>query len=277
MNDTELDELLDTWTAPTPGASMRESLRVELTSKGMRPPRKLFTRWRVATIVASVVVVVLVVNPDAFSSKTSTYIVESEINHYDGAPRWTEWPRHTKMTSYNEAGSEVLVSWSFPGHPLDTGFLKLLALTDTTAERVKQRINRLKESYYIWKHDLKTSGDDRDKWAVTYPFELDDRPFLIGPRAELLSSGCRANWGGWKVIGEDIILNHRSAAVQGILTKEQSRVVTLWMAPELSCFVLRATLEIKQADGTWKLVSERKAVKVTVNDLDQTSLHPQRR
>jgi hypothetical protein len=37
------------------------------------------------------------------------------------------------------------------------------------------------------------------------------------------------------------------------------------MAPELGCFVLRATIEHKQPDGSWKLVTERNAVKVNVN------------
>jgi len=62
-------------------------------------------------------------------------------------------------------------------------------------------------------------------------------------------------------------LNYKTAAVRGILTNERSRVVTLWMAPELSCFVLRATLETKQAADARKLVSERKAVRMTVNDV----------
>jgi hypothetical protein len=35
--------------------------------------------------------------------------------------------------------------------------------------------------------------------------------------------------------------------------------------PQLSCFALRATVEVQQADGTWSLVSEKKALKVTMN------------
>ena len=41
--------------------------------------------------------------------------------------------------------------------------------------------------------------------------------------------------------------------------------MTLSMAPDLSCFALRATVEMQLEDGRWNLVSEKKAVKVTVN------------
>ena len=41
--------------------------------------------------------------------------------------------------------------------------------------------------------------------------------------------------------------------------------VTVWMAPALNCFALRATVEAQQADGSWTLESEKKALRVTMN------------
>jgi hypothetical protein len=37
------------------------------------------------------------------------------------------------------------------------------------------------------------------------------------------------------------------------------------MAPELGCFALRITTEEKQTDGTWRLVREKRALRVNSN------------
>jgi hypothetical protein len=60
------------------------------------------------------------------------------------------------------------------------------------------------------------------------------------------------------------ILNYRTVATQSDLETGKIRM-TLWMAPALSCFALRATIEERQADGNWKLLSEKKASKITIN------------
>jgi hypothetical protein len=38
--------------------------------------------------------------------------------------------------------------------------------------------------------------------------------------------------------------------------------MTWWMAPELGCFALRITTEEKQPDGTWRLVREKRALRI---------------
>ena len=63
-------------------------------------------------------------------------------------------------------------------------------------------------------------------------------------------------------MGQDAMLNYSTSVVQ---EEFRDRRITLWMAPELSCFALRATIQMKQPDGSWKLVSEKKALNVTVN------------
>src|SRR5262245_2607451 len=104
MNDTELDELLDTWNAPSPREPFRENLRAELAPTRRRSPRRFLGRWKLATAAALVIAVFFVVSPDVFSTKLPLYTVDSEIRHYDGAMRWTEWPKHIVMTSYSDAG-----------------------------------------------------------------------------------------------------------------------------------------------------------------------------
>jgi hypothetical protein len=41
--------------------------------------------------------------------------------------------------------------------------------------------------------------------------------------------------------------------------------MTLWMSPNLGCFALRITLEARRPDGTFRLVSERRALRVKLN------------
>jgi hypothetical protein len=41
--------------------------------------------------------------------------------------------------------------------------------------------------------------------------------------------------------------------------------MTLWTAPDLGCFALRITIEERRPDGTFRLVSAKQALKVTLN------------
>lgn len=57
MNDTDLDELLDTWTAPAPPPLLRNRVRREFQDRNPRPNRK---RWVVVTLVAAAVLFALI-------------------------------------------------------------------------------------------------------------------------------------------------------------------------------------------------------------------------
>jgi hypothetical protein len=104
-----------------------------------------------------------------------------------------------------------------------------------------------------------------ESFAVVYPTSpRGDMGLVVGRREELMNSGCQTSHGGAKVTGQDIILNYPVTVVQQP-HRAGMEMVTLWMAPELSCFALRATIHAKQPDGTWKLISEKRALKVTVN------------
>jgi hypothetical protein len=265
MNDTELDELLEVWTVPSPRPLLRERLQAEIEAKRPRPPRRLFTRWRLVTAAAILMLAVLLVSTDASSSSPPAYTIDSEITHQEGALRWTEWPKRILMTSYSDAGREVILSWSFPDHPLDTAYIKMLILAEERSETLKRRFNRIVRSYYAWKYELKTSIDS-DPDAVAYLTDPDDR-FYLGGRTSLLSSGCRTSHATAEVIGHDVVLNYATTVVQmqqDASGADSNRKTTIWMAPELSCAVLRSTSEIRQRGG-WGVVTERKALKITAN------------
>jgi hypothetical protein len=267
MNDTELDELLDIWKAPSPLESLRANVQREIAAKQGRPPRKLFTRRRVWATAAVLIFAILVVNPDAFSGKVTTYTVDSEIRYY-GVPEIADV--RVLITSYNDAGTEMLQSWSFPDYPAQTVFKKTRMAARRAAERLERLawpFKKIAKYYYIWKYDLATPDatpggvpNDVPNDARVYP-NGPDMPWLIGRRVDLMSSGCRTHHGGATVIGQDTILNYSTTVLQ---QWDRAQKLTLWMAPELGCFALRTTMHEQQADGSWKLVSEKKALKVTL-------------
>jgi hypothetical protein len=266
MNDTELDELLDVWKAPSASESLRANLQAEISAQQRRPPRKLFTRRRVWATAAVLIFAILIVNPDAFSEKVITYTVDSEIVLTRG-PEMEGLPDRVLMTSYNYAGAEVLQSWSYPGYPLETARLKARMVAGRAVKRLAWPFEKVAKYYYIFKYDLATPDwkPDRvpdDAYAGVYP-DGPDTPLLVGRRADLTSSGCGTHHGGATVMGKDVVLNYSTTVLQQ-WHRGGVRKLTLWMAPELSCFALRATIHEQQTDGSWKLISEKKALKVTL-------------
>jgi hypothetical protein len=41
--------------------------------------------------------------------------------------------------------------------------------------------------------------------------------------------------------------------------------MTIWMAPDLACFALRSVYEAEQPDGSFKVVAEKRAVRVNTS------------
>jgi len=262
MTDTDLDDLLNAWLAPSPDESLRERLQAGIAVRRPRPVRRLLTPLRLWAMAATVILVVLIVNPDAFSKKVSTYTVDSEVTLHRG-PEGVGLPQRVLMTSYNDAGTEVLRAWSFPDQPVETALLKTRMLANDTRERLARPFEKIAKYYYIVKYGLATPPEDPDDaYAIVYP-NRPDTPLLIGKRAALVSSDCRTIHGGAEVIGHDVVMNYATTILQQ--RNGGARKLTLWMAPELSCFALRATIHEMQPDGSWKLVSEKKALKVNVN------------
>jgi hypothetical protein len=268
MNDTELDELLDIWKTPSPRPSLRASLQGEIAAPRARPPRKLFTRRRLWATAAALIFALLVVNPDAFSEKFIAYTVDSEITYYHGA-EMAGLPNRMLMTSYNSSGTEVIQSWSYPGYPVGTAYLKAWIAARRAAERLERLawpFKKIAKHYYIFKYGLATPKEEpvgpKEAYATVYP-DGPAWPLDVGRPADLVSSGCRTNHGGATVVGQGVVLNYATTVLQQ-RHRGGAWKLTLWMAPELSCFALRATIHEAQPDGSWKLISEKKALTVTV-------------
>jgi hypothetical protein len=267
MNDTELDELLDIWKTPPPPAGLRTRLQ-DAAARESESPRlpgwKFFGRWKVLLAsAAGVVLVFLLVNP-AISQKISPppYTVDSEIIvHPDDARGCFDFgkiglerilgcwpyarPMHMLMSSYNAAGSEVVLSWSDPGKPLEAWLWSAkLAM-----------FSALDKMHGV----LSPSNGEEDDHAV-FHFSSDEK-WTIGEKDALPNSGCRPVSRIGEVIGNESVLGYPT--IIGRIDYYKTRL-TLWMAPQLSCFALRARVERQQPDGSWTLMNEKKALKVTV-------------
>jgi hypothetical protein len=265
MNDTELDELLNVWKAPAPRESFTRDLRAAIGAKPERRPRKLFIAWKLGAAAAVVILAMLLANSKVFSQRSKPrFTVESKIVRYDGwgGPPWrvATGPESPLITSYNQDGSEVILSWSSPDHPFQATLWKArLALFDAV-DGMKGRFVSIAER--LDPRNIAANNDDDEAFAVVYPASV-GYPRIVGRRDSLLSSGCRTSFGGTEVLGQDVVLNYSTTVLRQ--AGGGHSLITLWMAPELSCFALRITIQAQQPDGSWKMVSERQALKVTVN------------
>jgi hypothetical protein len=254
INDTEPNELLHTWKTPSAPTPLRDRVRAGIAARHRTPLRKILRGWKFLVASAAVLAVVfLLANIPTFPEKVSRppYTVDSEIILHpgtQGCPNcWTGGPKHALMTSYNQAGSEVLLSWSAPGNPLGAVFWAAKLTVDNMVEKLNRR--------FLLEADREAADHAVVYWTV-------GQTRILGERAPLVNSGCRPLSRQGEVLGQDVLLNFRTIVDQYDYWKTK---VTLWMASQLSCFALRATVEVQQADGTWSLVSEKKALKVTVN------------
>jgi hypothetical protein len=266
MNDTELDELLNTWSAPPAPASLRESVRVGFVANLKRKTSPGKWRW-IATFVPSarksllagsilavgafffVVALALsqthrIVAPPA----GVPYIVDSEFVRYsdDGSPSVVMY-----TTSYSLDEHEILLSRSLPGYPFGTAIGRTLDAALPYLFRLRSRFEDA---------DLVRKIRRAAAQAVTVTT-------CWGPCLMLAHYGFARSGGvgclDGPIVGRETILNYPTVAVQH--NDGGSPRMTLWMARDLGCFALRITVEEKQPDGTYRLVTTKQAVKVTMN------------
>ncbi len=259
MSDNELDELLNAWKTPPVPGSLRAAVE-DAIAVGRRKPRKVLRSWRLVFASAAVIAVVFVLtNTSAFPQKTPPppYTVDSEIVLHPGSEEclgtslssrcWmVSGPQHALMTSYNRAGSEVLVSWSAPDEPVAAAFW-------TAKLTVSDLIGRFTRRFLLTPDQEAERGD----FAVFH--SQVGQSWSLGERVPLVDSGCRPSPRHGEVVGQEVILNYPTVEAR---FDEWTKRMTLSMAPDLSCFALRATVEVKQEDNRWNLVSEKKALKV---------------
>jgi hypothetical protein len=243
MNDTELDQLLNTWDAPPVPASLRAGVRVGFHS---RPERRKFRGLRVLISAAGIACFLLGVTlalPQTLKLISPTvrapYIVDSDIVHYgfDGTPSV-----ELSLGSYNNDGSEVVV------YEVAHSLLPAIKLG---LQAIGPVVGRLTLLFVV-------SREQAERAKLIARVSAGFEGYWLGGAATLIHSGCVNG----PVVGHETILNHQTIAVRQFNDRQR---MTLWMAPDLGCFALRLTREERRSDGTFRLVLKKQATKVTTN------------
>jgi hypothetical protein len=249
MNDTELDGLLDRWIAPAPAGSLRERILLHSRPKRNWPWSKVLAA---AAAVTMLVVVSKAIPQTATPQSRPPYTVLSEFVRYgsDGSATVEMYG-----TSYNDQyGREILLARHLPDPFKDVMARMLDSVSGAT----------LSARMFLFR--LSPGGAEmlaRRAAIAPHPMvamECADQRCLTGvgsyslPKASI--NGCAD-----AVVDRETILNYATVAVQLPLDGNRRRR-TVWMAPTLGCFALKATTEEQQADGTFRLVSAKQALVV---------------
>lgn len=242
MNDTELDEMLDQWSVPPAPASLRAGVRAGFAaSPSQTAPPGVPVRWRWAFApglrkalpaacmigVGAFLWMVTQALSQTLPAVRIPYTVDSEFVRYggDGSPSVEVY-----ITSYNENGREIILSRSFPGQPLRTAFASTLDAVEFVVVK------------------------------LALPFQNDaDRERRSKAAAELVRDGCAHGM----VVGHETILTYPATAVESRISNGGR--LTVWRAPALGCFMLRAMSEAAGPNGTYRVEWVHRAIQVTQN------------
>jgi len=258
MNDTELDDLLDSWTVPPPPPSLRESVHAGFAAGRERTrgrgPRTRKRRFAAAILCAAALLLVIAqARPSA--PVRLPYIVDSEFVRYanDGS---SSIDMYTK--SYELNGAEILKSRSIPGAPFETMLGRSLDMSLPIWSRLMARLTvdaptleRVRQAAH------------RSVGAITgcaaSCLVLEHYGFARAPAGTERDAACLDG----AIVDHETILNYPTIGVRPRMGG--SIRMTWWVSPELGCFALRISTEEKQPDGTWRLVHEKWALRVNLN------------
>lgn len=271
MNDTELDEILDSWIAPPVPASLRERVRARFTgsigkatipaaprrwtSAFARIARKGLLAGAILGLVAFLLVVTQAI-PQTIKLVSPPvqipYTVDSKFVRYasDGASAIDMY-----STSYNDQdGREIILSRSLPGNSFGTDLGRTLDAAQPLILRIFVGLSVVRQSdmeSFRTAHFVHVGCPNPTCLAVEH--------YFLPKAAADAANGC--------VVGvpfdRETILGYQTAALR--LPLGNRRRMTVWMAPDLACFALKVTLEDRQSDGSFRLAKGRQAFKVTWN------------
>jgi len=255
MNDTELDEMLNRWTAPPAPDTLRDSVRAAfpagqerwILARAPRAGKRMLAAAMLGA--AALLLVVAQARPGAPPARIP-YSVDSEFIRYadDGSPSIEMY-----SSSYELDGAEILRSRSIPRSPFGTAIGRALDATLPLWSRLMARVT--------------VDGKTLERLRRRIPHTVGA---ISGCEASCLvlerqffaraSAGVDTACVDGKIVGRETILNYPTAAVQPHMGG--SVRMTWWTAPDLGCFSLRITAEEKRADGAWRLVSEKRALRI---------------
>lgn len=268
MNDTELDEILNTWSAPPAPASLRESVRAGFAASLERKTSpSVLPAWiaavaRKSLLAAAIVGIgafLLLVVTQAFPQTPPVripYTVDSELIQYaeDGSSAVEMY-----LTSYNnDQENEILLSRSLPGNPFGTALARTMDAALPAWQRLSRRLTISdKEWERVRAIRAAHPGVGFVSGCGVGCLVLDHWGFAK-PAAEV-NAGCLAG----PIVGSETILNYPTTAVA--LHLDDNRRMTLWTAPDLACFALRIKTEERQPSGAFRPMTRKQALRVTLN------------
>jgi hypothetical protein len=256
MNDQELDDVLNGWHAPTPSPSLRERIRA-----GFSPHRGRWFTLRPRTLAvaaAFAALALLFIVPRAAPQPVPAipWTIEFQFLEYnsDGSSRI-----EMGATSYMLNGNETIVSRWAPSNPMKTAMWQAI-------DAIGHAHERMISSLFFDQAKLDSIRKVRQERAARSIGAITG----CGPACiavdhfgfERATPGANTECITGTMVGRATILGHPTVAFRMRWT-EHGRD-TFWMAPDLACVTLRSVYEAEQPDGSFKVVGEKRAVKINM-------------
>jgi hypothetical protein len=251
--DEDLDCLLSAWTVPPSPASLQQRLRHAYAGR-KRPQPAVWKRWiarfvppagKLAGVMAGAVILLGVITR-AFPQSLNLAVpsgaitLDSEFLNYKDDGSYTVYEYRSSFFT----GGETVLSSSFPGDLLRTAADSLLnpirAILDPVAHRAIDPL-------------------------FFKPHRAETLRALQLALAARIRNGCTPThgFGGlMTVLGRETVLDYATTVSQ---SEFKDYRFTEWFAPALDCLSLRSTTEKAVPGGAFRMVRERRVVKVTAN------------
>lgn len=253
MNDTELDDLLNTWTTPEPSPSLRGRARAGYATLTPKPCRRLrLSFWTIAFGFAALLLVLTAALP-----KTVELVVPAQKIPYTVDTDTTTFGRdgtvhELRMTTYMRDGVEIILSQT--GNPLKAFAIQTFNAAYSAYSLVFPPVDPHRWAEFV-ASDCSNVPDHGIRLAEPWVRPDEDTARDLGT-----------------VVGHETILGYQTTITRHLLPSrdegdvlQNGRIITLWQAPDLGCFDLKMVHEQQSSDGTYRLVEEHHALKVTVN------------
>jgi hypothetical protein len=232
MKDTQLDELLNCWDVPSPPVELRERVRGAFCPPQRRLPLRF--NWKpmfVGTALGACFGLLAIVT----EALPQTIRIASGLFQIP-------YTVDSEFVNYDEYGTPKVEMYATSY--MDKGVETQLS-SSIPGEPFATAVRRVLDTTGFLLSRI--VGRDRSGYFVR--------------------SGCVSQWQA--VVERKTILGYPTVAVQNRFGGREK--MTLWMAPDLDCFALMTRDEQRQADGSYRVLSEKHALSVTWNTARRSS------
>jgi hypothetical protein len=233
MTENELDELLNEWEAPPMGSAVRARLQDRFGKRRSPVWKRRAGRIALAALaIAAVLFAVIQVRPQTVRMATAgfriPYYVEFEFERYADD---SSAPHHSRIAAFPYGGYEIAMS--------------------------------VTETDHSWRDPIrKLASSIRNQFVLAVPsMVLPKQALMAEPAwfAGFVASGCSE---GRDVVGYEKVAGYATTVVQ---SESESGRILVWMAPDLRCFALKLTHEVRDPRGGYRTILRKEAVRVTMN------------